>query len=124
MSSDAAAGLPSTFDVTHGMDVVMLAPTIAVASGRVVDLATGDPIGGATVRYEPVDNGRRTPTATTNVDGYYSMRGLDYKEYHVRVSARRYIPGYVGSEYLLYPAGEASTWPGGQFPGDIKMARR
>lgn len=117
---------PSTFDVTPGMNVGMLQPLPGVASGRVVDVDTGDGIAGATVRYDPVDTGRKAFSTTTDTAGYYVLAGLDGEEYAVRASAKRYVGGYLGAENLLYATfGEATTFPGGPLPGDvINMARR
>ncbi|WP_404387418.1 carboxypeptidase regulatory-like domain-containing protein [Humibacillus xanthopallidus] len=117
---------PPVFDVTPSMDLGMIQLQTALANGRVVDLVTGQPIAGATVRYDPVEGGRKAFSTTTDVTGVYTFAGLDYEEYSIRVSARKYVGGYLGAENLLYASfGEAGTWPGGPLPGDvIKMARR
>lgn len=117
---------PSVFDVTPVMALGMIQLQSALAKGRVVDLNTGTPIAGATVRYDPVEGGRKSFSATTDVNGDYRFAGLDYEEYAIRVSAHKYIGGYLGYDNLLYASfGEAATWPGGPLPGDvIKMAPR
>lgn len=115
---------PSTFDVTPGMNVGMLQPLTAVASGRVVDIVSGDGIAGATVRYDPIDVGHKAFSTTTDSAGYYTLAGLDGEEYAIRASAKKYVGGYLGFDNVLYETfGEATTWPGGPLPGDvIKMA--
>lgn len=117
---------PPVFDVTPSMDLGLIQLQSALANGRVVDLTTGNPIAGATVRYDPIEGGRKSFSTTTDVNGLYTLAGLDYEEYAIRVSARRYVGGYLGYDNLLYASfGEAATWPGGPLPGDvIKMARR
>lgn len=117
---------PNAFDVTPSMDLGMIQLQSSLASGRVVDLVTGAPIPGATVRYDPVEGGRKSFSATTDANGAYLFTGLDYEEYAVRVSARRYVGGYLGYGNLLYSSfGEAGTWPMGPLPDDvIRMAPR
>ena len=117
---------PVAFDVTPSMSLGLIQMQSALANGRVVDFTTGAPIAGATVRYDPVEGGRKSFSATTDANGAYQFSGLDYEEYAIRVTARRYLGGYLGYENLLYASfGEAATWPGGPLPGDvIRMVRR
>jgi hypothetical protein len=116
---------PAVFDVTPSADLGMIQLQSSLASGRVVDAVTGDPIAGATVRYDPIEGGRKSFSAMTDSSGAYQFTGLDYEEYAVRVSARRYVGGYLGYDNLLYGSfGDAATWPMGPLPGDIRMAPR
>lgn len=117
---------PEVFDVTPPMDVGKIQVQSAVASGRVVDADTGQPIAGARVTYDPVLGRGKLLTATTDANGYYVLNGLDYEEYHIRATASRYIGGYLGMDNLLYKSsGESSTWGTGPLPGDvIKMVHR
>lgn len=117
---------PPVFDVSPTMALGMIQLQSALANGQVVDLATGLPVVGATVRYDPVDVGAKAFSVTTDANGMYQLDGLDFEEYAIKASARSYVGGYLGYDNLLYRTfGEASTWAGGPLSGDvIKIARR
>ena len=114
---------PPEVDVAPGTDLGMVEAVAAVASGRVVDAGSGAPIPAARVRYDPVQHGFKTRLGATDHDGVFSIRGLDYEEYHVRVNAHGYLGGVLGAQFLLYAEGQGSTWPGGPLPGDIRMIK-
>lgn len=76
----------------------------AEAWGYVVD-QNGDPISGAVVKYLPYDFSGRTFSAMTDANGYYLINGLDYEEMEVKVSARKYLAGWVN-----YQGVGVATW--------------
>lgn len=115
---------PTIYDVAPGTDVGMLKTLTAVASGRVVDLASGLGIARAKVSYgPPVESGGTFRTATTNAKGYFKLTGLTGDEFAVTVTARGYVGGYVGCDRLVHPTwGEACSHGGGDI-GVISLVR-
>lgn len=95
------------------------------ASGRVVDAATGTPIRGAVVRYLDEVTLRMEGVDRTGADGRFYITGLAEEEHGIRVTAPRYVGGYLGNLFLLYPTfGEAMTFGTGELPEDIRMVHR
>lgn len=117
---------PTTYDVASPRDVGLIQVQSALASGRVIDAATEAPIARARVTYEPVLRTAKLLSTTTDATGRYTLSGLDYEEYHIHVTAPRYVGGYLGGGNLLYRRdGDATTWATGPLHGDvIKMVRR
>ena len=99
----------------------------AQAWGQVVN-QSGEPIAGATVRYSPYDFSGRTWSALTDADGQYLIQGLDYEEFEVKVSARKYLAGWVAANGdVVATWGEAATWASGEIgtpDGQIRMTPR
>jgi hypothetical protein len=117
---------PDVCDVPATADLGRVQLMSAVATGRVVSAASGLPLRGAVVRYDPYALPAVTVSAVTDSDGYYRIAGLDYEEYHIRVSARRYQTGYVGFECQVFKSmGEANTWAPGELPcHEVRMTPR
>lgn len=95
------------------------------ATGRVVDARTGLPLKGALVRYQPYGSPSPDGVDRTDADGLFEVTGLDHDEYAVRVTAPRYVGGYLGCGYVLVPTfEEACTFAPGPLGGDIGMVHR
>jgi hypothetical protein len=102
---------PPVCNVTGPVDLGMIQLLSGEASGQVVDAVTGEPVVGATVRYDPADASAPPYSAVTGSDGRYSMTGLDFDEYSVKVTAKKYVGGYLGNMCVLYSThGDAANW--------------
>ena len=77
-------------------------PATGVVTGRIVGVATGEPIPGATVSLSPISGGRSTSppvvalarllTNQTNVDGMFEIVSVPSGRWSVQVSKEGYIP--------------------------------
>lgn len=94
-------------------------------AGRVLDAVSGTPIRNAVVRYVPQGLSLVEGVDRTDADGRFLVTGLEHEEYAIRVNAARYVGGYLGCSFLLYPTFEqACTHAPGDLAGDILMVRR
>ncbi|WP_353081483.1 carboxypeptidase-like regulatory domain-containing protein [Tessaracoccus lapidicaptus] len=101
---------PEVCDLMAGASLGEIVLNSADGWGYVVD-ANGDPIRGAVVKYLPYDFTGRVFSAMTDASGYYLITGLDYEEMEVRVTARKYLSGWVSaSGDVVSTWGEASTF--------------
>jgi hypothetical protein len=119
---------PDVFDVIPPANLKMLSVIPAFAHGRVLDVATAAPVVGARVSYIPVGKGHKTVKGVADASGEYRLDGLDYEEYHIRVTAPGYFGGYLGGSdnTVFRTSPEAHTWGPGPLDdgGVINMARR
>ncbi len=118
-----AGALPAAADVASG-------PPADAFTGRLVDIHTGSPIAGVTVRVGDtagvlIDG----PRALSGADGRFTLRDTPDEEYHVRVngSAVDYQTGWVAfvppgplGRPVVSSIGEAVTWSP-QNLGDIAL---
>ncbi|HSO69397.1 MAG TPA: carboxypeptidase-like regulatory domain-containing protein [Arachnia sp.] len=118
---------PPTCVISPGDSLGSVSLISAEAWGQVVN-QNDEPIAGATVRYSPYDFSGRTWSTTTDVDGHYLIQGLDYEEFEVKVSAKKYLAGWVAaSGDVVATWGEAATWGSGAIgtpDGQIRMTLR
>ena len=74
-----------------------LAPNTGGVGGQLRDAATDEPVGFANIAVYTVDDGELVSGATSDIDGNFTITGLEYGDYRLEVT----FIGYEGEEMML-----------------------
>jgi protocatechuate 3,4-dioxygenase beta subunit len=104
-SVSVVAGLTGLFLFAPGASQGQAPPhqEASTIEGRVVNAATGDPLGKAAVTLTPTDgdgafkNGERNYTATSDSAGSFAIRDIEPGEYRLHVSRQGYLLAWYGA---------------------------
>ena len=78
-------------------DAPSLAPNTGGVGGQLRDEATDEPVGFANIAVYTVDDGELVSGATSDIDGNFTITGLEYGDYRLEVT----FIGYEGEEMML-----------------------